>query len=195
MGRIRHFYRLFDSTSQYGIIKLTMFQSGPGGYPRLKGKAAEIRHVLKPIMNVWEESCDPANVDHATVLLALQTSARMDEILDEYPSANVFPPAIGEEFFQNCVLHCQCQTKLSNYMDIKSFNVTQKLHFLCHAGFRGKHMNPRKSWCFRGESFMMKIRKIGSACARGNDPMQSSGKIAEKLQVAMHLTFTGHARF
>ena len=194
MGRIRHYYNLFDIQSQYGMIKMTMFKTGPGGYPRLKGKAAEVRHVTVPLMHIWEESCDPTDTDHATILLALKTSARMDEILDEYPTANVFPTAIGEEFFQNCLLHCQCQSKLSNYMNIKSFNVTQKLHFLCHAGFRAKHMNPRKSWCFRGEHYMLKIRSVGAACARGNNPMQSSGKIAEKLQFALHLTFTGHAK-
>ena len=101
-----------------------------GGYPKLKGKATEIKAILPAIYWAWCEGYDATDENHVAIKLMLAASVRMDDMITEYASYFRFPEAVGDELFQNCALYAQLNTKVSNLYSLRLFNVTQKHHYL-----------------------------------------------------------------
>ena len=57
-------------------------------FPAMKAKAAEIKHCLRPLLEVWRlHYMSPHSQEDAEVLLLLQRAAEMDELLDQDPSS------------------------------------------------------------------------------------------------------------
>ena len=44
--------------SRFRIIKPSMYKTGPGGYPKLKGKAAEIKNLTPALLAVLNQGCN-----------------------------------------------------------------------------------------------------------------------------------------
>ena len=74
----------------YRTLKLTMFERGPGGYPCLRGKASEIKHIGRVLLEVWQEGMDVANPLHVALKLALETGVQLDAWIDDYQDCHVF---------------------------------------------------------------------------------------------------------
>ena len=66
-------------------------------FPRLKGKASELRHFGKPLLQVWDAHKDPTDTTHQTVSLALAASVRAEEILDENSTSVTLPEEAATE--------------------------------------------------------------------------------------------------
>ena len=145
-----------------------MFQTGPGGYPKLRGKAGQVRDLLPAMLSVWNEGMvGPVSRMMQQVKYALEASVECDKILADHPDVPCLPPAAAKSLFDHAALYAQLHSQLNNWGGTRVFNVTQKWHYLLHAALDARYINPRFTWCFQGEDYMAKMRQLMSTCARG----------------------------
>ena len=100
-GMVSEFYTANEQLCRcpYKILKLSMFSSGPGGYPKLKGKAAEVRDLAPALLSVWREGMSEEDPMHIAILCALEASCRMEEILRRNKGWKL-PPDLAGEFWE-----------------------------------------------------------------------------------------------
>ena len=83
-------------SDRFSNLKLSMFvksDDAHDSFPKLSGRAIEIKNLMPALAHVWAELSDAASVPHQAVLWGLVQSARMDSILDLYPDADRLPAA------------------------------------------------------------------------------------------------------
>ena len=87
----------------------------------------------------------------------------------------------------------QCQDAVADHDDEKLgyflFDITIKTHWTLHCAIEAAFLNPRYSWNFTGEDFMMKCRDLHSSCCKGNDAAGSANKFAVKYCYALENMF------
>ena len=49
------------------------------------------------------------------------------------------------------------------------WQVTSKLHWLCHAALAASWISPRLTWCFKGEDFMRCSQILAASCLRSQN--------------------------
>ena len=183
-------YTARSTPSRYRVLKMNMFSSGSGGYPQLKGKAAAIQHLGLILRDIFARWCTPGDLFHKAILGALDSSARLEEILYVYKDQFKFPDGVGSEFRDLCLKHVKQQQELKDFAGHRIFNVTFKHHWLIHAGQRGMFQNPRMGWCFQGEDLMMKIRTVTHPCTYGIQPEAVHQKLLDRMIRNMDTAFT-----
>lgn len=192
--QLREYYAEHRVQNRFRILKLSMFVgSGLGGYPMLRGKAATIKDVMPALMSIWKRGGGEDVGIVRLVGLALETCAALDCILEEHLPPRL-PPAVARDFFAKIALFCQLCSELQNWNGLKVFNLTQKAHYMMHVAFRARHMNPRMSWCFRGEDFMQHMRKLLLSCSRGNPRHLINNEAVQKWRRWMHLSLRDCAK-
>ena len=82
-NRISHWYEVLDVSTKYRTLKLSMFEKGPGGYPCLRGKASEVKHLGPVLLAVWQEGMNHEIPLHVALKLALETGVQLDEWIDD----------------------------------------------------------------------------------------------------------------
>ena len=192
-AKVVDYYRRTKSRSRYGILRMTMFKNGPGGYPKLKGKAAEVKHLTPALLEIWAEAMKRDDTVHIAVHTCLKASVRLDQILEEHTDFTL-PEEVANEFVHNAFLYVQHNSLLANAHKLPLFNVTVKLHYMLHGARNAKFLNPRMSWCFQGEDYMQHMRVLAHSCLRGNPMHQAQSKLLDKMLIAMHASFTGLAK-
>ena len=180
------YYRTNKVACRYSCMKWNMFAGPKDGYPRLKGKAAEVRRIGYVLAHIWQQCMNVGDEIHVLINGGLQTSLRMEEIMDEYAHAYRFPPDIADEFMKSTITYVQIQMKLANLYGERLFLITMKHHYLIHISHRSKFINPRLGWCFMGEDFMHHLRQLALSCMIGTKRYKVSGKIAKKISIALH---------
>ena len=130
---------------------------------------------------------------HEAILLGLEMSWQMDEILNDHPTAFTLPPGAYEKF-KACGLVFLSQfnflAQSYNTDGDMVFNVTVKCHMLCHIILRSHELNPRRVWCFSGERFMAIIRKLTQSCVRGTSSPDVAYKMMTKYRHGLDFVLT-----
>ena len=67
-SKIDAYYRANKVQNRYGMLKLSMFVMGPGGYPALKGKTIEIRNSGPALLDAWRQGMNIHDETHVTFL-------------------------------------------------------------------------------------------------------------------------------
>ena len=93
-------YRTRRTPTRFRILKCSMFNSGSGGYPKLKGKAHAIRHLGYSLKDIFEALAPHDDAFCTAVLGALRTGVQMEEILDVYKFQFKFPPDVAQTFVE-----------------------------------------------------------------------------------------------
>ena len=178
--------------SMFGALTLGMFcdkDKPHSQYPKLKGKAAEIKAFLRPLKLLWQSCSDQAQVVHLQVQLALQASVRLDEIADGHSEAHTL---VGNELhdFRSALsqlLLC-FNAIVKHYEDegLKVFNLTIKCHFMAHLESQVQWLHPRHSWCYSGVDFARHLRDLTKICTPGLGPMAVPTKVLSRYTLAMH---------
>ncbi|CAE8680872.1 unnamed protein product [Polarella glacialis] len=81
------------------LNKLSMFKKKTG-YPKLKGRACEIKGLDQAMLDVWTKYMQVTNAVHRRIRLLLDLNCALTSILDEYSPSNGFmavPEAIADE--------------------------------------------------------------------------------------------------
>ena len=173
---ILEFYVTEHVPHRYGQLKLSMITSRMRKCV-LKGKAAEVKWLGPAVLAAWLKYMNPHLGSHRNIRLLLDLSTKMDCILEDHPYPTYFklPESAAREFIETthafCALMVQVQAEFQEPFPGSSlFNVTVKLHFLLEIAYRAGHLNPRATWCFRGEAFMGILRPLAQSCSRGRAP-------------------------
>ena len=101
------------------VYKMSMFHRGKE-FPKLRGKAGEIRHVGAAFLSLWETYCTRQDI-HTKITTLLKIDLKIDRILDEYHPADGFyalPSSLSELSLSWCTCKVKhaCITKCSNIL-------------------------------------------------------------------------------
>ena len=132
----------------------------------------------------------PGNEMQETVKLILHTSLSMDKCMEPYRKDYRLPEDVGKELVQTCILHCQLTSTMASWSGLRVFDVVQKHHYLVHSCYIAQWLNPRLTWCFKGEDYMHKMQVVLQSCTRGSKPHQVSNKAVVKILLGLHVNMS-----
>ena len=192
---LRAYYRTHNIASQYTSMTVRMFRNAKNC--KLKGKAAEIKHLIPALYDVVLKTTVPVGIPnyaaicalHKGIRIALKLNVDLENIIDEH-RGNKLPPDAA------AALLAQCHRFLTVYVqlgrdaiacELDLFSETIKCHYLLHAAMQARWIHVRKTWCFSGEDFMKHSRRLMASCANATKPHSLPAKFVNKYLVAMHL--------
>ena len=170
-----------------------------GSMPNFKAKAAVMKGLARPLASTFRHFAKvvaalPA-IQITQICMALDASATLDEIIDDNPDAYVFDDATYASFKEAGFKYMVLFNALGRFYSevhrpaLKLFNITIKAHLLCHCVLQAEFVNPRLGWCFYGEDFMQKMRKLLQVCAHSNGPRQAMNEVHARYRCALHVLF------
>jgi hypothetical protein len=184
---LKRAYRELHSASRFGTLRFSMFESADH-FPKLKGKANELRHLGPALLKVVEGVMDSADRTHRQVRLALRCSCRLEALLDEHDRAFKLPPAAAAEWESAVYDLLALVTALANEFHprgIMLWHITIKSHYLLHLGKLVHHINPRLGWCYAGEDFVGRLKLLVQAAHRGTPAHLVVNKVLLKYALGM----------
>lgn len=162
-------------------------------YHQLRGRAAEIKGLGKPLLKVWEHYMNKALSMHNRIRLMLQLNCDLDDQLDSHKGCYRLPldaaAAHATTAFTMMSLYQELGEELQEE-GIRCFSVTIKHHVLCHCALNAKWLHPRLTYCFSGEDFMGVVQKLWANCTRGTAIHKCVGKFIEAYRLSTHLRWT-----
>lgn len=171
------------------MTKLSFFQRKKGG-PKLKGRAAQVASLAEPMLGLWESSMDPEVLAHRQIKAWLKMNVLTEKLL----KANEQELALGPEDYSNFKTWSFAMAQLhlglcNNFAGegVALFAGIRKIHTWLHCVLSSNVLNPRLTWCFRQEDYMAVQRTLAKSCCKGLKGPQVTGKIINKVRVAMHI--------
>ena len=174
-----------------------MFTAATQKFPKLKGRAGEVKGLIKPLLRMWEKNMTEANQQHRLARLLLQASAEMEDLLEANSRNYALPSEDSARFKHLCFQYVLCSSALSNYYHARGiflFHFTIKHHYLLHLGLLSADVNPRITWCFSGEDLMAKVKALAQSSCRGVCPQKLVSKMMTKYMYAVSFTLTDPER-
>jgi hypothetical protein len=168
--------------------------------PCFKAKAAAMKGLAGPLLITFKHfarECPALPSTQLTqIMMALESSHKLDTIIDDYKEEYVYPAAVYAEFkgagFRYMVLFNALGRYYSEVHEpaMKLFDVTIKAHMLCHCVLQAEFVNPRLGWCYYGEDFMQKMHKLLQCCCLSNAHVGAMNESLLRYSVALHILFT-----
>ena len=195
------FFSQHRVTSRFANLKLSMFVNTVHphvDYPKLKGKAAEMRSLGPALHHVWCNKMDGSILIHRQVELALRCCADIDTILDDNRDVVKLPPGAATKFQDNVFNFLSLLNAVATHFTIKQvrlFNLTIKCHYLAHIGFHAEYINPRLCWCYAGEDLMNKVKVLTQSCLKGTHASKVSEKLLPKYMMGLHLSIVSRSQW
>ena len=196
----RYRANLVDASCRYNCLVISMFTTVSGNwrlqFPKLKGRAAEIKHLIPALAFAWEKIKDGSDPLHDAITLALKSNLAMDQVLDENATCFRLPTCDAERFTAAAFVFLGQFSLLANRYTVDGnliFDVTPKAHFLAHIALRCGSLNPRRSWCFSGERMMLLMRRLAQSCMRGLQPKDLGYKLLSKYRFGLPLCLQSEA--
>ncbi len=193
---IQAYYKEFSVDSRFRYLnRVSMFERKPPQYPKLRGKAAEIRSLAGPLLHVWDKYHNSELLVHKQILLYLKLNMEAEMLLGDFKGHFALPENAASKFEQTITsMLCILTSIAEHYIADKFFNITQKAHFLQHISLLSKYINPRCLWCFMGEDMQKRISTLAKTCVNGLKPGQTVHKVLSRYRIALHLQFVGHSQ-
>jgi len=133
-AQIKDRYDERGTPTQYSDLKKTMFNSRTG--IKLKGKAAEVKHLGPILLELFQEYMNPLIAIHRQTELVLRLLVHLDVVVDRDPDAVALSDADSSELLGTCQA-CFCVwTEVSEHWKgegVPIFGLTSKAHMLVHA--------------------------------------------------------------
>ena len=191
---IVQFYKTHNTPVRFKYLnRLSMFEKKSSKYPKLRGKAAEIKYLAEPLLHVWEKYYRPQLGVHRDIRLYLKLNAQVEEQLIANKELTSFPDEQAALFEHGVTSMLLLLTRIAeHFLTEKLFNITQKAHFMQHTALLVKHLNPRLLWCFMGEDMQQRMSSLAKACVKGQRPGQTIFKMFARYRLALHLRFQQH---
>lgn len=206
VNRLKAYWRDYGVSGGFSGMKLSMFHK-VGRYPKLRGKAAEIKRLGPALLHVWSEVMDVGPMVghgvvaerrryHRRVKMALSYSVAMDDIIDEHRLDYKLPLASAQRLEDSAFAFFALQAQLqrdATQQGLRLYDITIKNHYLAHIVVRAKDLNPRFAWCFSGEDLMKHIKIVLHSCCKGNKTYDATAKFVLKYRHGQHMVLTSPA--
>ena len=172
--------------NQYSALKLSMFYHGENDWPALRGRAAEIRAIAKPLLGVWLLHMNESTL-HKQVKMALQKSIEMESILHATRGYNVLPTGAAGDFKEAALHYVALLASLRGHFGEaqKWFAYTIKFHYLLHLSEHAEYLHPHLGWCYSGEDFMQKVKYMSQAAVKAVAYHRVVTRVLEKYVVGI----------
>lgn len=188
---MQQWYKKYKVPQAYSYFnRLTMFvrKSGP---PKLRGKASEVKYFGALVLFLWEKFCNRHLEIHRQILAMLKANLKMEQLMDNCKNLDAFPPDQHLELKQACSTMCHLQNLVSRHFEDEEdlpncCQVTSKSHCLMHICELAGSINPRKTWCFTGESFMNVSKTLAQNCVKGVKPANVNAKMLGHWRLGTH---------
>ena len=187
---ILRYFKIHSVQNHYKYLnKLTMISKNDG-YPKLRGKAAEVKSLGPALLSAWQQWQNP-NLDvHKKIGIMLKLNVKMEAIIEEHKDAFSLPAEAAATFREAGFSMFQVQNSLAKHYlgdaEAKLFCITTKSHMVMHVIDFAEHINPRLVWCFTGEDMMQHQRPLAQASCPGNKGDSAMLKLAIKNKYAAH---------
>ena len=186
---VTSYQRLGISERYRSFRKLTMFQRKKK-CPKLKGRAAQIAAFGEPLLELWNQYMNPEIAVHCKIRTYLRLNIAMEKIMKECRTETAFPEPQATNFISYAFAMCNLHLELGAHFEEegqKLFSSLPKLHLLLHTVLLCRHINPRLTWCYKGEDVQKVSRSLAASCARGLRGPAVTVKMVSKLRAAWHL--------
>ena len=158
-------------------------------YPKLKGRGAEVRDLVWPVLKVWK-LFQKGTEQHLKVQSCLEYQVELQYLLHTHASETFLPPASCKRFEDLVVSFLKDYSLLANMADRESkllFSVTIKFHYLHHLAQRAWFLNPRKGNCMIDEDFVGQCKDIAAACCHGAEAHAVPIRFTERYCWGMYI--------
>ena len=158
-------------------------------YPKLRGKGAEIKDLVAPLLEVWKTHQRPGHGEDAHVRRMLSHQAKLQNLLSDTAAEPFLSEADAKQVMQCIEEVLRCYTLLANAADITNkvlWSITPKFHWLWHLGDRARLLHPRRGNCMIDEDFAGAIKQIVQSCAAGTESWKVPAALVDKYRVAQH---------
>ena len=188
---ILQYYERQKTPVRYRYLnRLSMFERKAPQYPKLRGKAAEIKYLCGPLEYIWRKYHKNHLLVHRQIALYLKLNLEIEEMLIVYRNDLAFPSDVAAQFEKTCSMLLLVLTQIADhFIADRLFNITQKAHFLQHISLLSKFVSPRLTWCFMGEDMQKRMSNLAKACVNGQRPGQTIGKMFNRYRLALQLQF------
>ena len=167
-------------------------------FPKLRGKAVEVRNLGPPLSKIWGELMNPALPLHLQVAFLLKSSVKLEKMLRDNKALFRYPAALSAEFLAEANKYLQLSSSVArsyNEAGRRLFDITTKHHILWHAVASAQLLNPAKSWCYMGEDCMQHARRLAASSLRGTKPQRVGGKVLDKWARGFSFRFVPRKRW
>ena len=198
---IKESYRRRGVRDRFGNLRMGMFvdvRRPRAAFPRLKGKAAELKSFGHPLLDVWQEHMSDECLQHKQVHLLLKSSVKLEDMLHEHKALVRFPEEIADHFLEVACRLLMLATALARHYNThgkKLWNITIKCHYLYHAAYNARNLSPRLTWTYAGEDYMQQIKRLAQSCVRGTPSWLVGGKIVKKYVRGFTFRFLDRKRW
>ena len=186
---IKEQYKAYGVERQYREMKVSMYWDGSAqDFPCLKGKAAECRGMVIPLLVVAHALLADDVPIHKVMKKQLEMAVRMEELLDKHKHENRLPLAARAQFKDACFAFAQFNTALGHLFHRQGnvlFHHTIKQHYVCHLGLVAEYINPRLCWCYSGEDLMHKIKLLVQGSHSGTSPLLVPPKVIKRYCIGL----------
>ena len=191
---IQWYYKTYNVPCRYRYLnRLSMFEKPHPKYPKLRGKAAEVKYLAGPMKYVWEKHHNPALEVHREILLYLKLNLEVEETLIIHRDLLALPEEDAKTFESSTTGMLLLLNKIADhFIAERLFNITQKAHFMQHCAMLSAFISPRATWCFQAEDMQKRISGLAKMCVQGQQPGQTIIKMMARYRLALHLVFKEH---
>ena len=179
-------------TSQFSNLDLNSFcnpSKFDKEYPKLKGKGGEIKHVIKPLYQIWQQFGRPAEVEDERVSLALKHLCDVHDVLDEYSTEMFLPVAAAKQLQESVQEHLLQYSHMAKICDGRGdmlFTVAPKHHMMTHWAAKAMYLNPRRVACFMDEDMVGIVKSIVQGCTSGSTLDKIASTVTGKHRWGLH---------
>ena len=173
------------------LSKLSMFIR-TGKYPKLRGKASEIRHFGPALLALWSRHQNPHLVLHQRITLMLKQNVHLEEMITFHKDDFALPPGPAQEFEETANSMLLLLSQVADHFveeGMKCFDITSKCHMLQELAILSRSINPKVTWCFMGEDQMQRMQQVAKACVRGNKLDKQTTKLARHYRLGLRLHY------
>ena len=150
------------TATPYGNLTLSS-SCNPGSpkedFPSLKGKGAEVKDLVRPLLEIW---CDVRPAYHfETVRDMLRNEVSIQDILSLHADDVFLPAAEAYRLVVATDNFFALYFMLVNAADLEHrlfWNMTPKFHFFYHWARTAAFLNPRRSNCMQDEDYVGLIK-------------------------------------
>jgi hypothetical protein len=166
------YYKEFGLKDQFSSLAISSFieeKQARTAFPRLKGKGAEVKNLVKPMLAVWSKF-KKRTVHDRRAESALSALDRMLDVIDEHKPDAFFTMESHHKFVSDTNLFLDDYTFLGVEAEKRRellFSAVPKLHWLFHLAIRSKWLNPRRVACWLDEDFVKFMKRIAARCVAG----------------------------
>ena len=177
-------------------ITAEMVRQDGGTYPVVSIKAAESRHLLKPMIEILERPNIRSGSDHDEHRLACYK--HLDKLYDIIVEGGLFLTAAeSSEVLQHTedfLLHYNCLAVEAMTNGVLRWGMTTKFHFLWHLAWFARRQNPRCPWCYSFEDFIGKVQSAAMSCTAGTPMHLVPSQVTSNYIWAVSLQSAAFAR-